>query len=129
MRGKGNNIIVFYDSWCPICKRVKSNIEKLDWLNQVKLISIRSEDIRHLEIPLKELEKSMYCIYSKNNRIVSGIDAIAAIVIRLPLLSPLWPFIKLSSILGLGQKIYGYIARTRRIVPVNNCEDNSCRIK
>lgn len=65
----------------------------------------------------------------KNNRIVSGIDAIAAIVIRLPLLVPLWPLIKLSSIFGVGQKLYNHIAKTRRIVPVNNCEGDSCEIK
>ncbi|HFU7090021.1 TPA: thiol-disulfide oxidoreductase DCC family protein [Bacillus cereus] len=129
MKEKKNNIIVFYDSWCPICTKVKNNIEKLDWFNQIQLISIRSENINHIEIPLKELEKSMHCKFSTNNRTVSGIEAIAAIVIRLPLLAPLWPIIKLSSLLGIGQWLYNRIATTRKIIPVNNCEGSSCKIK
>lgn len=122
-------ILVFYDSWCPICIKVRNNIEKLDWLHLIKLQSIR-DNLNEYEISVakEELEKKMYCLNLDSGRLTSGIDAIASIVGRLPLLMVLWPLLKLSSIIGVGHWVYDRIARSRTIIPVNNCSNDVCNL-
>lgn len=126
--GNFNKIIVFYDSWCPVCTKVKHNIEKLDWFHLIEIRSIRNNNIKEIDIPLEQLEKEMYCLNIKNGKITKGIDAIASIIARLPLVMIFWIPLKLSSLLRIGHVIYNYIAQTRKIIPVNNCEDESCKI-
>ncbi|MED5053396.1 DCC1-like thiol-disulfide oxidoreductase family protein [Anoxybacillus rupiensis] len=83
-----SKILVLYDSWCPICMRVKENIHKLDWFNLIELKSIREEN--NLNIPITDLEKEMYCINVETGKITKGIDAIASISARLPLMILFW---------------------------------------
>lgn len=128
MNGFGK-IVVFYDSWCPICKNVKINIGRFDCLHLIELQSIRENLEGTINVPLEKLEKEMYCLNKKNNHITVGIEAIASITARLPLFMILWLPIKLSSLLGIGSCIYKYIARTRKIIPVNNCDSSSCVYK
>ncbi|MBB3908745.1 MULTISPECIES: thiol-disulfide oxidoreductase DCC family protein [Anoxybacillaceae] len=122
-----SKILVLYDSWCPICMRVKENIHKLDWFNLIELKSIREEN--NLNIPITDLEKEMYCINVETGKITKGIDAIASISARLPLMMLFWLPLKLSSYFVFGHKLYNYIAKTRRIIPVNNCDGDTCNIK
>ncbi|SDN27531.1 Predicted thiol-disulfide oxidoreductase YuxK, DCC family [Fictibacillus solisalsi] len=122
-------LIVFYDNWCPMCTNIKRRINRLDWCNLIQMEGIRENGIENkITVPLEELEKKMYAVIKSTGKQVSGIDALTAIAIRIPVLFPLWPFLKLSSSLGLGQKIYQYIADNRSIVPINKC-DSSCQIK
>lgn len=122
-------IIVYYDSWCPLCVKVKNNIKRLDVFNNVKMFSIREPNIEDHGIPLHLLEKKMYAKIIKNDKTVSGIYAFLAITSNVPLLLLLWPLLKLSVVIGIGEKIYNFIAKSRVIVPVGHCENNSCEIK
>ncbi|MFS8540784.1 MAG: DUF393 domain-containing protein [Tissierellales bacterium] len=122
-----SKILVLYDSWCPICVRIKENIHKLDWFNLIELKSIREEN--NLNIPIADLEKEVYCINLKTGKITKGIDAIASISARLPLMMLFWLPLKLSSYFVFGHKLYNYIAKNRIIIPVNSCNGDNCNIK
>ncbi|MBP3039293.1 DUF393 domain-containing protein [Bacillaceae bacterium Marseille-Q3522] len=118
------DIIVYYDDWCPLCISIKKKIEKLDWFHLVKCCGIREEDI---EIPLSQLVQRLHVKIVKKNKVVSGMSALIAISWRLPLTVPFWPILKLVKAIGIGDYIYNYIARKRKIVPVGKC-DADCKM-
>mgnify|MGYP000943722832 CR=1 FL=1 len=123
-----SKIIVLYDSWCPLCVSMKENIQRLNWLRLIEFQTIR-DDSRIINIPIQKLEKEMHCIKINNGKIATGIDAIASIIARIPLLTIFYIPIKLSSYFGFGHYVYNYIASTRKIVPIGNCSEETCDIK
>lgn len=62
-----NNLVIFYDGWCPICKNVKKNIQKFDWFKNISFISIR--DPIAFDIPIEKLVSEMHCINEKNGKV------------------------------------------------------------
>lgn len=126
---KSFKMIVFYDNWCPMCQRIKNNIEKLDWLNLVILVDFRGRE-KEVGISRKKLEREMHAIILHNNNVVSGFDAFVALSLRTPLLSFLWPLLMLLNVGGIGPKLYNMIAKRRNIVPIGHCNNGeSCIIK
>lgn len=121
-----NNLVIFYDGWCPICKHVKKNLQKFDWFKNISFISIR--DPITFDIPIEKLVSEMHCINEKNGKVFVGLDAFIQICIRIPIFFPLWLPLKILSIFKIGHKIYKYFADKRTIIPVNNCDDN-CSIR
>lgn len=123
------SIDVYYDSWCPLCINVTNRIKSLDWLGLIELVSIRNEDkLKEINISPDELSKRMHAIKKKNNKVLVGIDAISAMVVRLPLLFPLWIILKFFTLIGVGHSVYDFIATRRKIVPVGKCKDDVCKI-
>lgn len=124
---------VWYDGWCPMCSGIKQRLEKLDWLHKLQFRSIRDQDallqskLQH--VPLLVLEQRMHVQYRSNGRVRSGIEAIESIASYIPLLWITWPFIFMSRKVGLGQRLYDYIAARRIIVPTGACTDDSCEWK
>lgn len=118
-------MVVYYDGWCPLCIKTRDKIELFDWFHLIELRDIRIKQ-NGLNIPFSRMEKEMHCYYIKSGVVKTGIDAVAAIIARLPLLCLLWIPIKISISLGLGQKLYSYVAENRKIVPVNQCIGSSC---
>ncbi|MDE7553438.1 thiol-disulfide oxidoreductase DCC family protein [Bacillus tropicus] len=128
MKDSNFKMVVFYDGWCPLCNNIKDKIKKIDWLNSIKMVSIRSKEIKEINIPKSALEKEMYAIILKNNRIVSGAEAFLEISARIPLLIPLWPILKFLNVIGLGKKFYNLVARNRSIIPIGKCDDSTCEL-
>lgn len=123
-------IKVYYDGWCPVCTTIKKQIERLDWLNLIEMVSMRAEkNIKDINIPKEALQKRIYARSLNSNKIYSDVKAVSAIVLRLPLLSILWLPLKILSSLGLGRPLYDYCAKRRFIIPVGHCNENNCLIK
>ncbi|WP_338473375.1 DUF393 domain-containing protein (plasmid) [Niallia sp. XMNu-256] len=120
-------LLVLYDSWCPLCIKIKKNIEYLDWFHIIEFQTIRNND-QYLDIPYEQLVKKMHCVELSNKKIHSGIDAVAAICLRIPLLFMFYFPLKFSSSIGIGEFVYNHIANSRRIVPVNNCVEDGCEL-
>lgn len=128
MKKESHILIVFYDSWCPLCTKIKKRIKRLDWLNKIKMESIREVDENIYGVTKEDLEKYMYAINIRTNKIVYGIDAFSAISLRIPILFPLWPILAFVSRIGIGQKLYQYFAKRRLIIPIGKCSDKTCKI-
>ncbi|PGH92601.1 thiol-disulfide oxidoreductase DCC family protein [Bacillus thuringiensis] len=126
---KNFSIKVYYDNWCPVCINVTNRIKSLDWLGLIELIPIRDEEkVKEINIPIQELAIRMHAIKKKNNKVLKGIDAISAMIARLPLLFPFWFILKFFTLIGVGHVAYDFIATRRKIIPVGNCKDNVCKI-
>ncbi len=121
-RFKSRKLFVFYDGWCPLCRKSAIRLQKLDWLNLLELTSLRDKEIvDQFSIPENELTKRIQStIYGKGVR-YEGIYTLLQISLRIPILWLTSPFIALSIIFGVGQSLYDWIAKRRTILPTGQC--------
>ncbi|EEL50870.1 MULTISPECIES: thiol-disulfide oxidoreductase DCC family protein [Bacillus cereus group] len=123
-------MIVFYDSWCPMCTAVAERTKNLDKKGTVKFVSFRDKDVVE-EYQLSEeiqekMEQRLYIL--KNDKWYDGIGSIYILAKAVPLYWFAVPFIKVSILLGFGNKVYDYIANNRKLVPVGHCHEGVCEI-
>ncbi|MBB6452843.1 putative DCC family thiol-disulfide oxidoreductase YuxK [Salirhabdus euzebyi] len=129
MNKRKNLLLVFFDSWCPLCQKAKKNIEKADKHNAIQFLSFRDADVfEEYQLDGKNVENRIYSIDLSTNTDYSGIHTVLQIVKKIPKYRVLVPFISLSIFLGLGQRVYDYIASKRELVPVGKCSDQGCSI-
>ncbi|MFC3039946.1 thiol-disulfide oxidoreductase DCC family protein [Virgibacillus xinjiangensis] len=114
-------MIIYYDSYCRLCTASSSLWKKLDWRNKLTFQTFRA-----LEDYPAEMEKSLHVQHK--GQWSKGYQAIIEIAKLLPALWILLPFLHLFKWLGLGDYIYGKIASHRRLVPVDQCQGDACRI-
>ncbi|MDK8180013.1 DUF393 domain-containing protein [Paenibacillus sp. UMB4589-SE434] len=128
--GKRIHLEVWYDSWCPLCTGIRKRLIAIDSFRVLQFQSIRDEiavsqsSVKH--IPLPELEQRMHVREVQSNRLYSGIDAVIVISKVIPLLWIFWPLLVISRWIGLGERMYDFIASRRIIVPAGACQDQQC---
>ncbi|MNW31644.1 Sporulation-delaying protein SdpB [compost metagenome] len=120
-------IVVFYDSWCPICTQISVKLRNLDCFRLLQLVSLRdSVLVESYELDAEELVKRMHTVsVGKPGSEKKGIDALYQISIRIPQLWIVAPFLYIFSKLGIGGLLYDYVASRRKVIPVGNC-DQAC---
>ena len=126
---KKKSLIVFYDSWCPLCMKAKGNIEAFDKKNRIELLTFRDQEIfERYQLSNRNVENRIYSLNTHSNKSYSGIETILQIAMRIPKYYVFVPFIYISIILGFGSKLYDYIASKRNVVPVGHCNEEYCPI-
>jgi predicted DCC family thiol-disulfide oxidoreductase YuxK len=110
--------IVFYDGTCPFCVYSATKLKKLDWMNKLMILDLYTPGIlEKYNIPLEKAMKRIQVVENGNVR-KEGMEALLLIAGRLPLLWIFIPFFWLSIKLGLGSKIYDWIAKNRFLFPM-----------
>lgn len=122
-------IIVLYDGWCAFCMQSIHGFRKLDLLKRIEFLSFRDENIvRKYQLDITTLEKRIHSIKKSNGVVEDGIDSINRICKNTPLLWIVVPILSVFSAVGLGQKIYDWIASKRTIFPTGGCDNDSCEL-
>lgn len=118
-------ILVFYDGWCPMCRRIMRSMRRLDYFGLLKFTSFRHPQvIARYGLNPQEVEKRIHSMkVSGVNEKKAGIHSIVQICTRIVPLWPLVPFLYLSGKIGIGSMVYDYIAMKRKLIPVNHCDD------
>lgn len=112
-----------------MCTSITQKWSNMDVFQMIKFKSFRQqENIQNLDIPVDKLELEMYCENIKKQKFYKGIHAIYQICLRIPLLWFFVPFLYISILLGVGDRIYKYIAKKRKIIPIGQCKENICSI-
>ena len=123
-------MIAFYDSWCPMCTKVAERTKKLDKKGRIQFVSFREKDVieaYHLSKELQEkMEKRLYIL--KNDEWFAGIGSVYVLAKAVPAYWFAVPLMKLAMLLGLGNTVYDYIAKRRKLVPVGHCVEGVCEI-
>ena len=123
-------LLVFYDSWCPLCTRAMHAIRKHDRHKTITFISFREDEVMNqYQLWDKDVEQRIYAVSTKDQQSFSGIDTIYQISKCVRFYRAFAPFIYLSIKIGLGERLYHYIAKKRKIVPVGQCEGARCSIE
>lgn len=113
-------LTIYIDGWCPICKKFKRIVTKLDLFKLILIEDIRTSDILD--------EKKIKLMYSRssNNLSFYGYDSIYEINKRLVILWILLPFTFVLKITKIGSFLYNELSVKRKIIPLN-C-DSDCKI-
>lgn len=122
-------IVVLYDGWCAFCIQSIKSFQRLDFLKRIEFQSFRDENIvRKYKIDINALENRIHSIKKSNGVVEDGIDSINRICKNTPLLWIVVPILSIFSAIGLGQKIYDWIASKRTIFPTGGCDSDSCEL-
>lgn len=129
MKRQKPKLIVFYDSWCPVCSRTKNILMKIDWLERLDYASIRDLSVLD-KYPLdpRKVEKRMHTIWINEGKFENGIRSIISIAKQVPLLWLFVPFLYMSLYFGFGVKMYDWLASKRKVLPVGGCDGDICEI-
>ncbi len=120
---------VYYDGYCPMCTSIVSKWQKWDVFKKLSFQSFREIDFSNeQELTFEELEKHMHIRDMHSGKLYKGAKAITKISGVIPLMWVLWVPLKLSTILGIGELAYDYVARRRKIIPSNLCAEDSCKL-
>lgn len=110
--------IVFYDGTCPFCVFSARKLKNLDWMNKLRILDLFTPGIlEKYNIPLEKAMKRIQVVKNGDVR-KEGMEALLFISGQLPLLWIFIPFFWLSIKLGIGSKIYDWIAKNRFLFPV-----------
>jgi len=109
-------LTVYYDGDCPLCRRSRALLEKLDGKGVLSYRDARLEPVQDRGILLVRMHVELGEVR------YGGIDGVLLLTRALPMLRPFAPFVLLSILTGFGQPLYDFIARNR-VVPVR-CEEN-----
>ncbi|MCS1352297.1 thiol-disulfide oxidoreductase DCC family protein [Mechercharimyces sp. CAU 1602] len=120
---------MFYDGWCPLCRSSVSRLEKIDFFHLIQYRSFRDPGIvERYRLDLSKAEQRMLSKRMTDEHYVEGIDSFILIMSRLPLLWPLIALLYLAKGLGVGQAVYDFVAKRRKIVPAGTCT-KECAIR
>lgn len=126
---KKTKLIVFYDSWCPMCTKAKERLERADCNAMIEFETFRNDKIvRKYQLDISQAESRIISIDSVCGVRYEGIYTFREICRRIPGYFAAVPFIQLSILLGLGQTLYDFIARRRTIIPAGACHDQQCKV-
>lgn len=134
MAGKetGSNVqrryLVFYDEMCPVCKKSKRTLERLDWLKRMSFADIHDRRIAEAELPevsYADMLREMY-VKRPDGSYFGGFKAFRAMAPMLPLCWPLIPFLWLPGVAWVGKRVYAFIARNR--FKFAKCDDEFCSL-
>lgn len=114
-------MVIFYDNFCPMCTANARLWKKMDRHNRLFFYSFRDLP----EYP-EAMEESLHVRHK--GRWYVGYEAIIQIGKQLPALWITLPLLYMVKILGLGELLYTFIARNRKLIPVNQCSDGTCAI-
>jgi len=114
-------MIVYYDGYCSMCNASKTVWKKIDFQKKLAFQSFRD-----LSSYPEAMEKSLHVSHKGNW--FQGYQALIEIAKQIPIMWFLLPFMYPVKWLGLGERIYQFVAKNRKIIPVNQCKDNECRI-
>ncbi|GGE59104.1 thiol-disulfide oxidoreductase DCC family protein [Priestia taiwanensis] len=125
-------IIVFYDGWCPMCTKASERIRRYDSRNNVTTVSFRdSEIVQEYNLTPDMLEKMSKRLYVYNTSTKEWFDGIHACDVICKNIRRFWwllPMIRVSIVFGFGQWTYDWIAKRRKIVPSNLCDEHGCQL-
>ena len=106
---------VFYDGMCPVCKKSKRTLERLDWLGRLKYADIHDRQFAETELPdvtYADMLKQMY-VKRPDGSYFGGYYAFRAMAPMLPLCWALVPFLWLPGAAFVGTRVYRFIAKNR----------------
>ncbi len=111
-------LIIFFDGGCPFCITSARFISRMDWFRQIDLVDLHQwEILDEYEIDPEKAQQRIQ-VRTKSGRVLEGLHGITYASKFLPLIWPFIPLMKISLWIGLGEKVYDWIAKHRLIFPV-----------
>lgn len=108
-------VVLYYDNWCPKCMIFKRIITELDISKSIHFEGLRNINLDHTKIDSRRALEEMPSM-NLENKVVYGFDSILRVSRYTVLLWPVFPFMWMLKVSGLGDWIYRKIAIDRKLV-------------
>lgn len=119
---------VFYDTFCPLCRRAKRLLESLDLGRRLEFRDIHDRAAMEAEapgVPYGQALREMIVV-SPTGAITAGFDGFRAITRVMPAFWLVRPFLYLPGAAWAGRRVYRWVAKRRfRLV---KCDDGVCSL-
>ncbi|MBI3974985.1 MAG: DUF393 domain-containing protein [Armatimonadetes bacterium] len=118
MRPERLRVFLFYDGWCVLCRRATATLRRLDVLGLLDPVSFRDPGVvQRFGLDPAKVAARLHAQARGAPRPREGIDALILIATRLPPVWPLLPVLWIAARIGLGQRVYDWIAARRTLIP------------
>jgi predicted DCC family thiol-disulfide oxidoreductase YuxK len=120
--------LVFYDTFCPICRRSRFFLEQFDLAERLSFRDIHDREQMSREAPGVSYRRALseMIVRTPSGAIYGGFDAFRATARVLPGLWPLLPLLYVPGVRWVGRKLYGWIARNR--YRLTKCDTGVCSL-
>ncbi|GGG26483.1 thioredoxin [Lysinibacillus alkalisoli] len=126
---KKKPLIVFYDSYCPLCTKTMEKWCAMDKQQLLIFDSFRNEHVLNtLPYSIEQLEKETYSKPVDASEYYKGVETFTEMNKRIPMLTLTTPVLIALNKVGLATIVYNFVAKRRKIVPVGQCADDQCTI-
>ena len=110
MMSSAENLTVWFDGACPLCRREIAFMRRLDRRGRIDFVDVASEDS---VCPLNRDVLLARFHASENGQMVDGAEAFAAMWRAIPVLRPLGLLARIPPILWLLERMYRGFLRVR----------------
>lgn len=123
---KAETLEVFYDDRCNLCDKTVTFLKFVDLNHNLNLrpISTSLKQAKELGLSHDQVLKDLQGFDARSGRIFSGYELYLQLCKTVPLLLPLWPFLWIGKVVGVGPLVYRYIA-DRRLQLFGVCQISS----
>ena len=127
-RLSGGVYTVFYDTFCPVCRRSRLALESLDMGDRLEFRDIHDRKQMQRDLPEVSYTRALreMIVQTPSGRIVGGFDAFRVISRALPALWPVVPLLYVPGVPLIGRKVYHWIAQHR--YKLVKCDDGVCSL-
>lgn len=123
--------LVFYDTLCPICRKSRMWLGRLDWLNRIDFQDIHDRERMAQDAPGVSYARALREIIVVTpegkffgRKVLGGFHALRAVAWVLPALWPALPLLYFPGVSLVGAAVYRWIAKNRyRFV---DCTEGTC---
>lgn len=126
LTAKKHTLTVFYDELCPLCSKTVLTINHFDIFNCIDFKGAQTHASKYSALNSLSEQTLLTDLFAldKNNRLYSGVDTYAQILIKMRYLLPIGYLLKVPGIYHIACKFYRRIADSRTRIPC----DKSCVI-
>ncbi len=121
--------LLLYDGHCGLCRASVKQVLILDVFGWVDPLDIHTPADLHSIHPALTLTrcKSEIVLVELNGRLSGGFDAFRRLSRHLPMLWPVWPFLRLPGAGWVGRRVYRWVSLRRYVLHRGpRCKDNQC---
>jgi predicted DCC family thiol-disulfide oxidoreductase YuxK len=119
---------VYYDTFCPLCRRAKRMLEDMDLGGRLEFRDIHDRPAMEADVPGVSYTQALreMIVVSPAGRVTTGFDGFRALTRVLPAMWPLRPLMYLPGAAWIGRRVYRWVARRRfRLV---KCDNEVCSL-
>jgi predicted DCC family thiol-disulfide oxidoreductase YuxK len=127
-RAEAPAYLVFYDTFCPVCRRSRFFLEQFDIGQRLVFRDIHDRDAMAREASGVSYRRALteMIVRTPSGGIYGGFDAFRVVARALPGLWPVLPLLYLPGAGWIGRRIYRWVARNR--YRLAKCESGVCSL-
>lgn len=127
-RGARKPFRLYYDTFCPVCRRAKFVLQSLDIGRRIEFGDIHDRDAMAADAPGVSYNRALreMIVVCPRGKVTGGFDAFRTVARGLPALWALLPLLFLPGVGYIGRRVYQWVARNR--YKFNPCDAETCNL-